>query len=147
MVRDSVGWDLQKQYLFVCVFILLLYRIVSYLLVYLYLPRYSYSKTVQRSQQQSEADIVDIELGADTDNKDSRRKSSISATSDVSKSHQRQSSEIPNLSEERSLFSYCLLQLLFDFGYVMELAPWLWNWEHSKIVLPEFAWFSKVRSL
>ena len=145
MVRDSVGWNLQEQYLIVCVFVLLLYRIVSYLLVYLYLPRYSYSKTVQRSQQQSEADIVDIELGADSDGKDSRRKSSISATSEVSGSHhQRQNSETHHLPAKQSLFSYCLLQLLFDFGYIMELAPWLWNWEQSKIVLPEFAWFSKV---
>merc|ERR1719203_471662 len=29
----------------------------------------------------------------------------------------------------------------------MELAPWLWTWEHTKVVIPEFAWFSKMRSL
>jgi len=147
MVRDSVGWNLQEQYLFVCVFILVIYRVVSYLMVYFHLPRYSYSKTVQRSQQQSEADLPDVDLASDPEAKDSRRNSMSAASNASSGSHQRQNSEVPNLPNQRSLFSYCLLQLLFDFGYIMELAPWLWNWEQSKIVLPEFAWFSKMRTL
>eukprot|EP01084_Bolivina_argentea_P075105 136179_1 len=58
MIRDSVGWNLQEQYLLICVCILLFYRIVSFLCVYISLPRYSYSKSIKQSQQNN--DIVDI---------------------------------------------------------------------------------------
>ena len=143
MIRDSQGWNLQEQYLLICVFILLFYRIVSFFTVYISLPRYSYSKNVKQSAQQNnntDIGLDDLENNNGTtitdnntnDNKLNGRRNSVTST------------EILQQQSGRSCLSYCWLQFFFDFGYVMELAPWLWNWEQTKIILPEFAWFSKV---
>eukprot|EP01084_Bolivina_argentea_P197857 338966_1 len=41
MFHDSQKWNLQEQYLIICLFILCFYRIVSFITVYISLPRYS----------------------------------------------------------------------------------------------------------
>ena len=122
MFIDSQQWNLQEQYLMICIFFIFSYRIISFLIVYLSLPRYSYSKNVKKSKQlETQSDIAPI---------------------DSKQIEINQNGEI--IQQSRSCFSYCWLQFFFDFGYIMELAPWLWNWELTKIILPEFAWFSKV---
>ncbi len=133
MIRDSQNWNLQEQYLIICALIILFYRVVSFLCVYISLPRYSYSKSIKQSQQNN--DIVDI-LRSNNDN---------NGQGQIDDNTQ-QLQTIDMSNNKRSCLSYCWLQFFFDFGYIMELAPWLWNWEQTKIILPEFAWFSKVKT-
>ena len=146
MIRDSQGWNLQEQYLLICVFVIVCYRVVSFLTVYFSLPRYSYSKTVKGSAQ-NDIDILDEQNGnamnGDGGNATSTQQNQNGHRNSISM-QRRASTDIITETQSRSCLSYCWLQLLFDFGYIMELAPWLWNWEQTKIILPEFAWFSKV---
>ena len=140
MGRDSQNWDLQEQYLIICVFILLFYRVVSFVTVYISLPRYSYSKSVKQSTENDDIDLLtnddnNIELGDPSNNGTNRNSISL---------NRKASTDIINQQQKRSCLSYCWLQFFLDGGYIMELAPWLWNWEQTKIILPEFAWFSKV---
>ena len=149
MIHDSQGWNLQEQYLIICLFILLFYRIVSFLTVYVSLPRYSYTKHVKQSTESNNENIgIDIMQNADTLNNNGKTNMSTNSSKDALNHNNNQLQRRASLelipAQSRSCLSYCWLQLLFDCGYIMELAPWLWNWEKTKIILPEFAWFSKV---
>lgn len=168
MFENSHRWNLAEQYLFIAVFIIIMYRFISFTSVFLYLPRYSYSRNVRTSattlsrnqsllnangSKSSSIDSADVmsykqNIGGDIEHKHAI--SSLSSNNAHHKHEQLQSHSPSNKHEEcqYSCFcSYSYLQLFFDIGYILELAPWLWNWEHSRIILPEFAWFCKMRCL
>ncbi|ETO30529.1 hypothetical protein RFI_06593 [Reticulomyxa filosa] len=123
-------WDLTQQYLIVGILILVFYRVSSFLVLWFYFPRYSYTKTASGNRALLSAAIAQggpsihlNRLGA--------------ANTLLYKSE-------PSCV---SCINYCWLQLIFDAGYLLELAPWLFNWDYTRILVPEFAWFCKVRSL
>ena len=73
MFQASSDWNLQAQYLIICLLMILFYRVVSFLTVYLSLPRYSYSKSVKQSTENDNIDVlaneeIAIELGDATSN-------------------------------------------------------------------------------
>eukprot|EP00485_Elphidium_margaritaceum_P007570 CAMPEP_0202692052 /NCGR_PEP_ID=MMETSP1385-20130828/6543_1 /ASSEMBLY_ACC=CAM_ASM_000861 /TAXON_ID=933848 /ORGANISM="Elphidium margaritaceum" /LENGTH=1172 /DNA_ID=CAMNT_0049347525 /DNA_START=87 /DNA_END=3605 /DNA_ORIENTATION=- len=181
MLLDSQSWNLQEQYLLVCVALLVSYRVISFFTVYISLPRYSYSKHVKRSEEAAVATMLHsgTQIVSSTEEEAAPpppQNANATTTTTTAEHHDEQESNGQasspqstaadntvqlaaaasmdlygggggSVPQSRSCLSYSWLQLLFDFGYVMELAPWLWNWEYTKIILPEFAWFSKMRTL
>ena len=119
MIYNTHSWpNIVDTYLIIALFIIIFYRIVSFLTIFIYLPRYAYTKKIDKT----------INNSINTDNNNTNQTNTI----------------INNSEYQKTCISYVWLQLLFDYGHIIELAPWLYQWHHTKIVFSEFAWFCKV---
>ncbi|ETO31754.1 hypothetical protein RFI_05366, partial [Reticulomyxa filosa] len=130
LIEESKEWNLAQQYLLAALCIWIFYRVSSFVMIWVYLPRYSYTKTVSGNRALLSNAIA---LSGPTVN--------LSGITSAHAMHYKSDHAC------WSYLNYCWLQLLFDAGYLLELAPWLFNWDYTRILVPEFAWFCKVRSL